>query len=62
MSSRTKTPISMRLASDVKAEAERRATEERRSFTSYVEWLIMKDAESHKALRSQPEDSGAQKP
>lgn len=32
------------MAPEVKAEAERRAAEERRTFASYLEWLIMKDA------------------
>lgn len=53
MSGRTKIPVAMRLAPDVKAEADRRAREERRSFTSYIEWIVLQDALKHPAQRQE---------
>lgn len=60
MGGRTKIPVAMRLAPDVKAEAERRAAETRRTFTSYIEWLIMEDADGHKSRHTQPKNAGTQ--
>jgi hypothetical protein len=42
-----KVPIGTQLSPEVKAEGHRRAAEERRSFASYLEWLIMQDAKAN---------------
>ena len=41
--------IGTQLSPEVKAEGHRRAAEERRSFASYLEWLIMQDAKVNPA-------------
>jgi hypothetical protein len=41
---RTKIPIALRIDPELKAMAEARAKEERRSFAGFVEWLIAEDA------------------
>lgn len=42
-----KKPISLRMAPAIKAEGERRAKEENRSFASYLERLVVEDAKRH---------------
>lgn len=44
-----KVSVSMRLDPAIKALGERRAKEERRSFTGHIEWLIARDADQHAA-------------
>jgi hypothetical protein len=44
-----KVSIGTQLSPEVKAEGHRRAAEERRSFASYLEWLIMQDAKVNPA-------------
>jgi hypothetical protein len=51
---RTKIPTAIRMDPDVKAEAMRRAAEERRSFAAHLEWLIMQDAKAHPAEQTPP--------
>jgi hypothetical protein len=44
-----KNPVSFRWDSEIKEMADRRAAEEHRSLTGYIEWLIMEDAKKHPA-------------
>ena len=44
-----KVSIGTQLSPEVKAAGHRRAAEERRSFASYLEWLIMRDAKANPA-------------
>ena len=41
---RTKIPVALRMDPGLKAMAEARAKEERRSFAGFLEWLIVEDA------------------
>lgn len=41
---RTKIPVSLRLDPEIKSAGEARAKEERRSYASFLEWLIVEDA------------------
>jgi hypothetical protein len=58
-----KVSIGTQLSPEVKAEGHRRAAEERRSFASYLEWLIMQDAKANPASppREKPRISRAAK-
>ena len=40
---RTKVPVPLRIDPEIKAAGEARAKEERRSFASFLEWLIVED-------------------
>jgi hypothetical protein len=44
-----KVSIGTQLPAEVKAEAQRRAAEERRSIANYLEMLIVRDAQAHPA-------------
>jgi hypothetical protein len=44
-----KVSIGTQLPAEVKAEAQRRAAEERRSLANYLEMLIVRDAQAHPA-------------
>jgi hypothetical protein len=59
----TKVNVGTQLSPEVKAEGHRRAAEERRSFASYLEWLIMRDAKANPAPppREKPRISRAAK-
>jgi hypothetical protein len=50
-----KIPVSFRWEAEILATAKRRAVEERRPLTGYLEWLIAEDAKKHPA----PERSSA---
>lgn len=46
-----KKPVAVRLAPDVKAKAMVRASEENRSFASYLEWLVLQDVKRNESAR-----------
>jgi hypothetical protein len=48
---RTKIPVALRLDPKLKAMAEARAKEERRSFAGFLEWLIVEDAKRQTSAR-----------
>jgi hypothetical protein len=43
MMARTKIPVALRMDPEVKAAAELRSKEDRRSFAGYLEWLVQED-------------------
>jgi hypothetical protein len=47
---RTKIPVALRLDPELKAMAETRAKEERRSFAGFLEWLIVEDGRRQAAV------------
>lgn len=51
---RTKIPVAIRMAPEIKAAAERRAKADRRSLAAYLEWLVLEDAE-RRPLPAHPE-------
>lgn len=54
-----KVPVGLRLDPDIKAKGERRAKEDRRSFASYVEWLIAEDTRKRALPPEVKKDEGA---
>jgi hypothetical protein len=56
---RTKIPVALRMDPELKAAAEARAKQERRSFAGFLEWLIVEDAKRQAPAR-QVAQSGAQ--